>query len=268
MVCLPRGDAECTALLREGETMERAARLLLGAATASLAWTATALATAADGAATRQELVKVRESGHVIEAHWEKRPDSWLLMLALDPTKSGKRGYPPVTPRQQAAQAEASARAREQARERQAASPQQASTSRAGDRTSYFVASTVANLRGLDSWIQCGRELTLVDARRKPGQDGPVAKVPDPTTDYLNQPYPPRFKEGRVDAWLLKADGTQAIATVYSCAGEPIPLRSPERRVEISYEFPAAEGAEAWAVAIRIDDNYYIEKLEPQPAAR
>src|SRR5690606_11374452 len=42
------------------------------------------------------------------------------------------------------------------------------------DRASYFIGNTIANLRGLDPYIPCGRMLTLIDGRRlAPGESPP-----------------------------------------------------------------------------------------------
>lgn len=188
----------------------------------------------------------------------ERRGDSYRLLLALDLANSAGRRYPPVTPQQQAAPDEAAAALRQRQAELQ---QRLAALPPTEDRASFFIGNTIANLRGLDPAFHCGRGLTLVDGRRAPA--GPS---PGLVTDFSNQAFPPRFKEPRVDAWLLKADGTQAMPAIYHCVASPVRDGTSLRRVDISYEFTVAEGAEAWPVAIRIDDDFCIEKLEPQPA--
>ena len=210
--------------------------------------------TAAESEASVQDLVQVRASTQVVAAHWTRRPDVYVLQVALDRSRSTeKRASAPGTeaPTQLAPQNRAPA-------------PQLTATASPDtDRAQFFIGNTIANLRGLDPWFTCGRTLTLVEGRRAPGQP-PAPPRPDPALAYMNQPYPPKFKERRVEVWLLKADGTQILPTTYSCDMGPTYQPTPVRPVEISYEFPLADSEQAVAAAIRIDDEYYIEKLKPQ----
>jgi hypothetical protein len=76
---------------------------------------------------------------------------------------------------------------------------------------------------------------------------------------------PPKLREPpQVQAWLLRADGAQIMPVRQSpqvlsgaCGARPI-------ADEILYRVSVADGSEAVAVAIRIDDEYYIEKLRLQ----
>jgi hypothetical protein len=123
-----------------------------------------------------------------------------------------------------------------------------------GDRTSFFIGETIANLRGMDPAFAC-RTLTLVDGRRAvAGQPLP----PSPPPARVKQPYPSVNKDGRVEVWLLKADGTQILPVAYSCV--------PASRgvdVGIEYQFSVADSTQAVAAAVRIDDEFYIDKLQP-----
>lgn len=97
------------------------------------------------------------------------------------------------------------------------------------------------------------RVLPLVDGRRM---------VTPSTTLVLEVP--------EIRVWLLRADGRQILPTWYT----PGATSKPEpcfRTCEKLYRFPLADSAEAVAMAIRIDDEYYIEKLEslvPRPAVQ
>jgi hypothetical protein len=86
----------------------------------------------------------------------------------------------------------------------------------------------------------------------------------------MNQPYPPKLKDPRVDVWLLKADGTQILPATYSCDLTRRGADKSRPHAEISYEFPLASTAQAVAAAIRIEDRYFIQKLQPtaEPAVR
>lgn len=120
-----------------------------------------------------------------------------------------------------------------------------ASTEQA-ERSGYFIGNTVANLRDLDPAFTCNRSLTLVDGRRPNG----AGRVPPIL------PYDPKARQPRVEVWLLKADGTQIPSADYRCTSHPA-------TTEVRYQFQAADGGQAVAAAIRIDDGFYIEKLQP-----
>jgi hypothetical protein len=105
------------------------------------------------------------------------------------------------------------------------------------DRSGFFVGSTVANLRGLDpKFDDPPRVLTLVDGRRMTSDQ----QMPEPV----------------IQVWLLRADGTQVVA-------------SWDQRYKL-YSVPAVEAVQVVAAAIQVDGEYYIERIQPlesRPAA-
>lgn len=223
---------------------------------AGLAITATSgleCASAAEAGAQAQDLVQVTATGPVTTAQWERRADSYTLHFTYDPSRS-------AAARQLATTVVVIDTSAPVASNQASGEPM--------DRGSYFIRNTVANLRGLDPAF-CGRTLTLVDGRRPTGGQTPPAVRPAPaptsTPMSVNQPYPPKIRYGSIEVWLLKADGTQILPVTYSCdvAARPATGQTP---VEITYEFPLAESEQAVAAAIRVDGNYYIEKLQ-RPAA-
>lgn len=111
--------------------------------------------------------------------------------------------------------------------------PPPASGAPEAGQSSFFIGNTNANLRGLDPKFNFDppRLLTLVDGRRIGA--GQAGRPPAP----------------RIQVWLLRADGTQIL-----------PTWNPTYKL---YSVPAAEGVQAVAAAIQIDDEYYIDKLQP-----
>lgn len=194
-------------------------------------------------------------TGPVTTARWERRPDSYVLHFTYDPSRSAAR--------QQAARPAAAVDTPSPAANSEAFGSRQ-------DRGSFFIGNTIERLRGLDPAF-CGRTLSLVDGRRvsdrqsaQPSQPPQADSAPAPIT--VNQPYPPRVRYGNVEVWLLKADGTQILPPTYSCDIGTRPATGPAP-VEITYEFPLEGGQQAVAAAIRVESNYYIEKLQrPVPA--
>lgn len=222
-------------------------------------------AAAADGATPTQELTSVKAAERVMAARWTKQPDSYVLLVALDKSRGKNRQganatvvvngedspVPPLPPSPPAAPP----------------APAAGDTLQRVDRGPFFIGNTIANLRGMDPTFGC-RTLTLVDRRTVGSGQRPAP--PERLPGQMDQPYPPRHKESRIEAWLLKADGSQILPTVYSCDVAAVYPQT-SNSVEVSYVFPAADSAQAVAVAIRIDDDFYIEKLqplEPKPAAQ
>jgi hypothetical protein len=240
--------------------MKPPAKLLFAASvTMMVATTWPESTNAAADEAQVQELAQVKAANPVIAARWARRPDSYVLQVVVDPSRFTSAR----------AQANADPAAAVGAQERQPAplmtlppTLNAAATERA-DRGSFFIGNTIANLRGLDPAF-CGRTLTLVNGRRTTnGQPtAPPPTTPTPPKLSVNQPYPPKFKYNRVEAWLLKADGTQILPATYSCDTGPRGA-STVAPVEITYEFPLAGGEQAVAAAIRIGDDFYIDKLQP-----
>lgn len=233
--------------------MEPPAKLLFAACLTMIAATGWPGGATAAEDAQALDLTQVRATGPVTAAQWARQPDSYALHIVYDPSRSAAR-------QQAAADRPASVAA--------TPAPVDGNTAAAGqsqDRGSFFIGNAIANLRDLAPAF-CGRTLTLVDGRRVTDRQ----PAPAPTPIGVNQPYPPKFKYGVVEVWLLKADGTQILPATYSCdvATRPANGATP---VEITYEFPLAGGEQAAAAAFRIDGNYYIEKLQPlapRPAAQ
>jgi hypothetical protein len=234
--------------------MKRPARFLFSVGLATMVVVAASSnGSAAEGDASTQVLLQLDIPDQVTTAHWTRLPDAYVLKLVIDR---------PATP----ARSESAAVAR----------PTDSNDTRssAPDRPSFFlgsntfVGSNIANLRGMDPVLGC-RTLTLVDGRRvvstaqQPGAAPPPPTPPaGPSPMTMNQPYPPKYKDHRVDVWLLKEDGTQILPATYSC---DLTRRGPDKsrpHAEISYEFPLASAAQAVAAAIRIEDRYFIEKLQ------
>jgi hypothetical protein len=71
--------------------------------------------------------------------------------------------------------------------------------------------------------------------------------------------------------WLLRADGTLVVPAAYTCRllpASPEASTSPPSALrnksdEFTYRYSVEEGAQAVAAAIRIDIDFYIEKLQP-----
>jgi hypothetical protein len=232
---------------------------------------------AAEGALATQDLVNVRAAGQVT-ASWTRQTDFYALQVVMESSKpSPPRASTPANlnaeeMRQQGVVNVADAL--------QQLVPQNISTympTRVGDgqsgrggagiegldRSSFFVGNTIANLRGLDPSFGC-RTLTLVDGRRVvAGQSPPVPAAPPapsaPTAPVV-QSYPPKIKYRRIDVWLLRADGTQILPAAYICAP---PSASQSKADEITYRYSVADSTQAVAAAIRIDNEFYIEKLQP-----
>jgi hypothetical protein len=201
-----------------------------------IAGTGSDFATAAEVGAVEQDLASIKASNLVLSAAWKRQPDSYALLIVLDRSSYSGRAQPSASP---------------------------ASTLTAGDRGSFFIGNTIANLRGLDPWIACGRTLTMVEGRRtvQPSQ-GTLA----PSRPPVKAPNLPNAREGRVEVWLLKADGTHIQPATYTCVDSS---RYPPtgNDVSISYGYSNADSAQAVAAAIRIDGDFYIEKLQPLAAA-
>jgi len=227
-----------------------------------LAAAGSAVAMAAEDAAPGQELVNTSTLDNVVLARWTRQPDSYVLRVVLDTAK-------PVHTRMTREMSPLGQASRNAAQAQRVYEPPALGTNTA-DRSSFFIGNTIANLRGMDPTF-CSRTLTLVDGRRTRGEAGqqpaePRAQ-PEPRARTI-QPYPAAIREPRVEVWLLKADGTQIKPATYICDPGP---RNPDTKpmYDISYGFTAADGAQAIAAAIRIDGDFFIEKLQPaEPVAQ
>lgn len=209
-------------------------------------------AVAADSPVAEQDLVNLKSAAPVTAANWSRQSDSYMLRVVLDSARPSRKAETVSTDQQQAAPA------REQESTVQAPVSVDAALGMGADtsRSSFFIGNTIANLRGLDPAFHCGRTLTLVDGRRVSSSG-----APPPPNPAVNQAYPPKIKERRVEVWLLGADGTQILPTGYSCISE-----RPYRLSEVQYLFSIADSEQAVAAAIRIDSGFYIEKLSPLAA--
>lgn len=100
-----------------------------------------------------------------------------------------------------------------------------------------------------------GRTLNLVDGRRiAPGYEASASQ-------------PQQTMQSEVSVWLLRADGTQILPRTP-------PWTKPENcwipvcnAIEILYRF-SLDASQAMAVAVRIGDEFYIEKLQPLEQAQ
>lgn len=207
--------------------MRQSARFLLAACLALNVAPGEAAEAAATGeTVSLQDFGTVLASGQASAARWMRGPDSYLLQVVIERRKSYATPAPTEPPEQV---------------------PLPDPGLESGDRARFFIADTIRNLRGLDPWLACSRTPSLIDPRQRPRT----------SFEYMNQPFPPQFKERRLDVWLLKADGTQVQPATYSCATNII-----VGNAEVTYRFPLIEALQAAAVAVRIDEDYYIEKLQ------
>jgi hypothetical protein len=68
----------------------------------------------------------------------------------------------------------------------------------------------------------------------------------------------------RVQVWLLRADGTQAWPTYQSPPPKPEQINCVRCiSYEVSYSFPLLAGKDAVAAAVQINDEFFIDQLEP-----
>lgn len=215
----------------------------------------------------------MKSLARLLSAVWRRQPESYTLQIVLDRSRYFARSAGPASTQQQATVADAllalvpqnSGNYQPFAATGNAQGPAATSASPSG-RESYFIGNAVEKLRDIDPWIACGRTLTMVDGRRiVHGQPAPTsAPAPAPPPDSLIG------KERRVEVWLLKANGTFIPPMNYNC--EDPARTSPGRPdVSISYGYSIADSAQAAAAAIRIDSEFFIEKLQPlapAPAAQ
>jgi hypothetical protein len=75
-------------------------------------------------------------------------------------------------------------------------------------------------------------------------------------------------KKLEITVWLLRADGTMIFPTSPSTNPSPDKCTGRCMTVDVQYRFPVADAVQAVAAAVRIGDEYYIEKLQSlEPAA-
>jgi len=226
--------------------MKRPARFLLASCLAAAVASVSGSVMSAEGVEAQQELVNVKAAKHVLSAVWTRQPDSYTLQVVIDRSmprvmvdvRDALRSVPPPKLSDQP----------------QPIPNWEPDAPSKADRASAFIANTIANLRGLADASPCGRTLTIVDGRRTvPGQR---AQAPGTV------PLPPGFRDNRVEVWLLGVGGVQIQPATYHC--DDPGRNSPDRTdFPISYGYSVADGAQAVAAAIRIGDDFYIEKLQP-----
>jgi hypothetical protein len=227
--------------------MKRRRHVLVSACLAMGAGTAVVAATAAEDAVLAQDLVNVRASNKVAAAIWTHRPDSYTLQVVL-----AHSPYQRLTTTAAVAPA--------------TSTPQETDgVNGSPDRSSFFIGNTIANLRCMDPAFG-DRTLTLVDGRRVvPGSSPPASTAPSqPATQRPMAATPPPTVPPRIQVWLLRADGTQIIPSSVSAEFPTAKGCGTQSRTnEVLYRFPLRESAQAAAVAISVDDQYFIEKLRP-----
>jgi hypothetical protein len=231
---------------------------------------------AAESAVPTQDLVNVRVAGQVT-ASWTRQPDYYALQVVMEASKPGPpRAGAPTKPNSEPVRGAldaADASQTLQSQNMRGAPPPYTVGGASQDRSSYFIGNTIASLRGLDPAFGC-RTLTLVDGRRLvsgqaavPPERPAAAAPPVPVV----QSYPPRVKHPRIEVWVLKADGTHIVPANYTCTllpAVPAVSGSPataarSRAEEFTYRYSIADSAQAVAAAIRIDNDFYIEQLQP-----
>jgi hypothetical protein len=202
-----------------------------------VAATSTALS-AADSAVLAQDLLKAGASDKALSAVWTRRPDSYTLQVVFDPYRY-VAGPAQVRTQSVSTQAEYGA-----------------------ERGSYFIGSSIANLRCLDPLFG-GRTLTLIEGRRAVQGSGTTTAPAQAPQAPPVRPAPRTEPTPEVQVWLLRADGRQILPLPRSAAVVPAGTCMPGISGEVLFRFDVAEGEQAIAAAIKIDDEYHIEKLLP-----
>jgi hypothetical protein len=191
-------------------------------------------AAAADNAVAVHELQEVTGSGEVLTARWMRQPDSYTLQVQLDPIRHAAKveaARAASMERMAAGREPVPARVEQEASNREPVAP----TTR-GD---LFIGRTIANLRGMDPAL-CDRILTVIDGRE-------LAR---------NGRNPPQSRGHRVGVSILKADGSEIQPSGYSCVAD-------SAAIDVQYRYSIEDSAHAVTAAVRIDDVYYSEKLQP-----
>jgi hypothetical protein len=196
-------------------------------------------ATAAEGLAVQQDLVNVKASRKVVSAVWKREADSYTLRVLLDRSVSAATAE---EMRQQGIANVSEALALVPRVQELRPSPIPNWRGKDGvfntdadrlARSSFFIGETIARLRSMDPSFGCNRSLT---------------------------------RDRRVEVWLLKADGTHVQPVSYGCEDAERALEG-KSEISVSYGYSIADSAQAVAAAIKIDDDFYIDKLQPLIAA-
>jgi hypothetical protein len=207
--------------------MKAPSGFVLVACTAIVAAGGSGFITAAESAALVQELRNVKASDQVISALWQRQPESCTLRIVI--TRSAapalvnvEEALKPLVPSQPS-------RMQPQHIPNWRPNWQQEAAAENAERSSRFIADTIARLRAMDPVFSGAGTL------------------------------PSEGKERRVEVWLLRADGSLIEPATY--------VREAGARVSVSYGYSIADSMQAVAAAIRIDDAYYIDKLLPLDAS-
>jgi hypothetical protein len=215
--------------------MNRAGMLLRSMCVAAIVGTVPLFVAAADAPVVARELIAVRESGKVNAALWRRQDDVFILELKVDP----------------------------------------------------FIGNTIACLRGLDPSFGASPSASTTPPQGQSSRSPPFSVadalnrlVPQNVATYmpfvvadtdLNLPGSTQTVQRRpkvVQVWLLRADGAQILPSARSdglskedlCRARRDP-RTGMSEDEITYTFPVAGNEQAVALAIQIDEGFYIEKL-------
>lgn len=106
-----------------------------------------------------------------------------------------------------------------------------------------FTGSTIASLRGLEPSF------------------GTRAQAAAQPVGTRIAPRPAKTPEFQV--WLLRSNGTQILPTYRSPTPDPAKCNLRCIAQEVLYRFSLADGDEAVAAVVRVDGEYYVEKLQP-----
>ncbi|MEO6079802.1 MAG: hypothetical protein ABIQ86_08500 [Steroidobacteraceae bacterium] len=118
-------------------------------------------------------------------------------------------------------------------------------------RANYYTLQLVMR-QGLDASFGA-RTLAMIDGRRMAATSRTIPTDVQPS------------KKLDTSVWLLRADGTQILPAVPS-TNPSLDSCSKNLRciaVDVLYRFSIADATAAVAVAVRIGDDFYIEKLQP-----
>lgn len=112
-------------------------------------------------------------------------------------------------------------------------------------------------------WTRRDDSYTLQIVVHRPGFEGRGAVRISRPPQQASQAQRPRFPQ--IQAWLLRSDGRQIQPTRRmetpadpdgKCQGRCIAS-------EVMYSFSLADGKEAVAAALSVDDDYHVEQLKP-----
>jgi len=186
--------------------------------------TSSALAMDAPGNSPEQDLEKLKAGNQVTAARWSRQADSYLLQVVLNGTPDSLSQMLRPSPLPPIATGKLQPGMVNVADALRKLVPQ----SPAGTR-----AETCEDLENLKDFRLCDT------VRHGLGEEPALACT-------------------RVEAWLLKEDGTQIQSPSHSCGARPT------GEVDFSYAFYPADGAQAVAVVVQVGEAFYIDKLQAE----